>query len=149
MIEIRKNIIVEANVSVGDWRQAIRAAGKLLVKHGMTLPEYTDAMVKLVETKGPYIVLTQGLAMPHARPEDGAKKIGIGLLTLTEPIVFGHPQNDPVRVVAALSSVDSKSHLTLISYLAKILGSKDTLCSIIAAQSSQEIYAILERRCDV
>jgi len=141
-------VVVKANVLVQDWREAIREAGKLLLKNNMIETSYIDAMIAQVETKGPYIVLTKGLAMPHARPSDGALKIGVGLLTLAEPIYFGHEKNDPVKIVAALSSVDSTSHLTLISRLAKILGCKNTINSIVLANSSLEIYNLLKGGCD-
>ena len=47
-----------------------------------TEPTYTEAMIDVVRDMGPYIVLAPGLAMPHARPEMGAKQVGTALVTL-------------------------------------------------------------------
>lgn len=49
-----------------DWRAAVRAAGALLVEAGVTAPAHTDAMIATVDAHGPYIVITPGLALPHA-----------------------------------------------------------------------------------
>ena len=46
-------------------------------------------MIDVVRDMGPYIVLAPGLAMPHARPEMGAKQVGAALVTLEKPIDFG------------------------------------------------------------
>jgi mannitol/fructose-specific phosphotransferase system IIA component (Ntr-type) len=142
---IKNQIIIKANVSVANWEDAIRHAGQSLLENDMIEERYIQAMIDIVNDKGPYIVLTRGLAMPHARPEDGARKVGISLITLKNPIEFGHALNDPVYVVAALSSVDNISHLTLMSSLAKSLGKKGIIDSISQAETCQEIYELLER----
>ena len=42
-------------------------------------------------------------------------------LTLAEPINFGNPQNDPVKVVVALAATDNKSHIEGLSDLAEVM----------------------------
>ena len=68
---------VSLRVVADDWRAAVRAAGELLVDVGVTSPEYTDAMIAAVEASGPYIVLTPGFALPHARPDDSVHHTGL------------------------------------------------------------------------
>jgi PTS system ascorbate-specific IIA component len=51
-------------------------------------PEYVTAIVEQHHTLGPYYVLA-GLAMPHARPEEGAKGLGLSLLKLKQGVSFG------------------------------------------------------------
>lgn len=52
----------------------MRIGGELLEKSGAIEPRYIDAMINTVKEIGPYIVIAPGIAMPHARPEAGAKK---------------------------------------------------------------------------
>ena len=79
-------------------------------------------MVECKEEFGPYIVITKHVALPHARPEMGAKELGIGIATLEEPIEFGNKDNDPVKYVFCLSAKDSESHVQAMSELAELLG---------------------------
>ena len=69
-------LLTEENIrflpSAPDWREAVRLCAEPLLKSGAILPEYAEAMVRSVEQHGPYIVVDEGLALPHARPEDGA-----------------------------------------------------------------------------
>ena len=57
-------------------------------------PSYVEGIIKAVKELGPYIIISDGLAMPHTRPEDGALDIGCSLITLKEPVLF---EGDDVR----------------------------------------------------
>ncbi|WP_422445671.1 BglG family transcription antiterminator [Thermoanaerobacterium sp. DL9XJH110] len=120
-----ENILL--NVKVSDWQEAIDVGGNLLLKNGYIEEKYISAMKDAVRTLGPYIVIAPGIAMPHARPEMGAKKIGMSLITLTQPVNFGHPENDPVKIVVCLCSTDSITHLKALSQLMQFLDSKDVI----------------------
>jgi len=135
--------LVKTNVKVNDWIQAVRIAGDLLIKNDLAEARFVDAMINIVKEKGPYIVISKNLAIPHARPEDGAKKIGISVVTLEKPVKFGHKQNDPVKVIIALTSIDEKSHIELISHLARVLSNKQNFEKLKTANNENEIVKIL------
>jgi len=115
---------VEINVEVDSWQQAVEEAGKLLLKKDLIEPDYIEAMQQMVEENGAYIVISPGLALPHARPEDGVVEKGLSCITLKEPVKFGHPQNDPVQVVIGFCAVDDSSHVEMMSGLANFLTDK-------------------------
>ena len=102
---IRPNLIA-VGVHVNDWQEAVRESGRLLVEDNAVEPRFVDAMIESVKEFGPYIVLAPGFAMPHAKAEAGCIKTSMSLITLTEPVEFGNPDNDPVHVVAALTAKD-------------------------------------------
>lgn len=108
--------------SAHDWSAAVRLAGDLLVDLGVAGPGYTEACVASVRERGPYIVLAPGLALAHARPEEGATGTGVSLVRLGEPVVFGHPANDPVDLVLAFATADAEAHLDVLRALATALG---------------------------
>ena len=83
--------------------------------------------------------------MPHARPECGAKKIGISLMTLKEPVVFGHKVNDPVKIVIGLCAVDHQTHLTALSELVEILNDKEKINMILKAESPEEVMEVVKK----
>src|SRR5574341_782958 len=113
--------MIALQVRVADWRQAVRAGGELLVKAGKCEVRYVDAMVKAVEEMGPYMVLAPGLALAHARPEDGVKQVGMSIITLATPVEFGSESNDPVKLVISFGGVDNKSHIGMLQELAEFL----------------------------
>ena len=87
---------IEFGYEAADWRDAVRQAGKLLLNAGAITESYIDAMINMVEVEGAYMLVAPGVAMPHARPQDGALKNGISYLTLKTPVFF--PQKDDNRI---------------------------------------------------
>jgi PTS system ascorbate-specific IIA component len=108
-------------VAVEDWREAVRAACRLLVEEGAAESRYVDRCIATVEELGPYMVVAPGVALAHARPEDGAVALGITVATLRTPVEFGHADNDPVDVVFAFGSPDRDQHVGLLGALARRL----------------------------
>ena len=106
---------------VEDWREAVRTATNLLVDLGVAGAAYPQACIASVEKTGPYIVLTKGVALAHAQVEAGSTTEGISLLRLTQPVVFGHPANDPVDLVFAFSSSGGDAHIAMIRRFGRAL----------------------------
>ena len=53
-----------------------------MVKNGTIEERYIDGMIETVKNLGPYIVIAPGVALPHARPEDGVIEPSMSLVTL-------------------------------------------------------------------
>lgn len=115
--------VIDAVVDVHavDWRDAVRAACAPLVGAGALEPRYADRCIAIAEEHGPYMVLAPGIALAHARPDDGALRLCLSAAVLAAPVEFGHDQNDPVDVVLAFGSPDDAAHLTLLQSLAEQL----------------------------
>lgn len=139
---IKKTIALGLNV--GDWREAVREAGSLLVKAGGVEPCYVEAMVQMVQEIGPYIVIAPGVALPHARPEDGVKKACMSLVTLDPPVDFGNEYNDPVKLVVAFGTTDNEAHIEALAALASLLGDSSILESLKQASSPEGILKLID-----
>jgi len=113
---------IAVNADAKDWRDAVRQVGRLMVDSGAVEDRYIEGMIRTAEELGPYIVVAPGVAMPHSRPEDGVIRPCMALMTLHEPIEFGNPENDPVRLVFAFGAVDNEQHVGALRQLAMILG---------------------------
>ena len=103
------------------WRECIGAAGALFEANGYIDASYTEAMIGMVETMGPYIVIMPGIALAHARPDGNVKKNGISLVTLKNGVNFGSEDNDPVYAVFAIAACSDQDHLVLFKALGRFL----------------------------
>ena len=109
---------------------AIKESGRLLVNAGMAEPSYVSAMLASFRDNGPYFVIAPGIAIAHARPEDGSLGSAVSLVTLKKPVVFGCVANDPVSVVFGLSSYSGEEHiqaLKKIVYFVKSTSVEDNI----------------------
>ena len=144
-----KNWIYDTTItlkdSVENWPQALELCAKPLLDLQVISPEYVTAIVEQHRTLGPYYVLAPGLAMPHARPEEGAKGLGLSLLKLKQGVSFGAGEFDPVDVIIMLAAPDKHSHIEMISALAELFSSDNDLAELHNAQTLEEIKTIIER----
>jgi PTS system ascorbate-specific IIA component len=134
---------VRAGVHCEGWREAVRVAGGLLVETGAATERYVDAIVGAVEELGPYIVLAPGIAIAHARPEDGAVAVGFALARLAEPVAFGSRSNDPVDLVFAFASPDKDQHIAALSTLADFIESGSNLERMRGARTDDALYDVI------
>lgn len=126
-----------------DWRAAVRVAGRALAAAGAARDGYADEMIRMIEEHGPYVVIAPGLALAHARPGPDVLADGLAVVTLKNPVPFGHPHNDPVRVVLGLAILRVETHLASVAAIANIFNDSDAVGAIAAATTADEVLAIM------
>lgn len=151
-VSLLQDLLSEDNVSfrypAETWEDVIRHGGQLMVDAGFTDPTYTEAMIDVVRDMGPYIVLAPGLAMPHARPEMGAKQVGTALVTLEKPIDFGSPENDPVSVAVFLCAPNKEEHIQLLTDIATLFEDEEFLDAAVNFESIEDVQSFLAEHLD-
>ncbi|HCJ09752.1 MAG TPA: hypothetical protein DHW14_01100 [Clostridiales bacterium] len=143
LAELLHHGLVSVSLPVQDSEQAIREAGRLLVLDGAVEERYVEAMVRTYREVGPYIVIAAGVALPHARPEDGAIRVGLSVVTLADPVPFGHRTNDPVSVVFAFAGIDYFSHLRAFTELASLFRDPERLAAVRQARTADELLTVI------
>ncbi len=126
-----------------DWEDAVTQAGNVMVENGLCTKGYVDAMVKNIETHGPYVVIYPGVAIPHALCEDGVCELGVAILRLKTPVCFGDPKNDPVKYIIPFSLLGADSIDRPLYYFTQMLSSGNLISALDNAQNSKEIIQIL------
>ncbi|QNE45953.1 PTS sugar transporter subunit IIA [Glaciihabitans sp. INWT7] len=134
-------IIVGAEA--GDWREAVRLAGRALTASGATRPGYADEMIRMIDEHGPYVVIAPGLALAHARPGPDVLADGLAVVTLATPVSFGHPHNDPVSVVLGLAIKSADSHIEAVAELANVFNDSSAIARLTAATSVSQVLEIM------
>ncbi len=72
---ILKADTIRLGVRAETWEAVIDATGELLQNVQAVSSRYTEAMKEVVYRYGPYVVLAPGIALLHARPDDGVNRI--------------------------------------------------------------------------
>lgn len=119
--------------------EVIRYSGQLLVKAGKVQPPYVEKMLDAFHSLGPYIVMGPGIAMPHAHAGGDVNCPSISFVRLKEPVVFGHPENDPVVLVFALAGKEHDDHIDILQALSKLLGDEEKQKALTLVADYQEL----------
>lgn len=134
---------VAIRAAASDWRAAVRLAGDALTRSGATTPAYSGEMIRMIDEHGPYVVIAPGLALAHARPGPEVLADGLSVVTLADPVVFGHPYNDPVTVVLGLAIAAGDEQLAAVAALANVFNDSDAIARLTAADSVSEVQRIM------
>ncbi|WP_333850218.1 PTS sugar transporter subunit IIA [Leclercia sp.] len=129
--------------SVSDWKQAIRLSAQPLMAKKAITEGYINAIFNSHQELGPYYVLAPGLAMPHARPEQGAIKNGLSLLHIKQGVSFDAQENDPIYVVIMLCALSGDEHINMITALADIFSDDERLSALLKASSMESIQNVI------
>ncbi|WP_337029960.1 PTS sugar transporter subunit IIA [Pantoea agglomerans] len=129
--------------SVTDWQEALVIAGRPLLSEGAISQDYIDAIIQQKEEIGPFFVIAPQIAMPHARPEQGAHKLGLSIVLLGTAVKFDSEENDPVKAIFMFAAPDSNSHIEMISQLAEVLSDEEIMAQIFNASSKEALMTIL------
>lgn len=144
ILDLLKKDNIEIKASAEDWKEVVEKAGQLLKKAGYVEEKYIQAMKDSIIENGPYVVIGKGVALLHARPEDGVKKLGMSLLTLDQPIEFGNENNDPVKIAFAFCAEDNKKHVKAIADLSLVLMEENAVDQIAEMENISDILKYIE-----
>ena len=121
------------------WKDAIRKASQPMLESGQITANYPEAMIGKVEEFGPFINLGKGIAIPHARPEDGVNEVGMSMLVLDHPIYLLDDPAQEIRLLICIAAVDNQTHLKALKYLTMILRDNAKVERLLTAQEFNDI----------
>jgi PTS system ascorbate-specific IIA component len=121
LAELIQEETVLPGLEARDWEDAVRKAADPLVANGSVSSDYVDDIVDGARECGPYFVLVPHVAIPHARPERGARRPALGVALLGEPVEFGSMANDPVKYIFTLSMPSTDGHIEALRGLVECL----------------------------
>ena len=130
---------IQTTKQVAGWEEAISLASKPLIEDKSIRKEYVEAMIDAVHQFGPYMVLADRFALPHAQGSKGVNKLSMALLVVENEVDM---LGEPVSMFMVLASPDSSSHIDALASLSELLtvpenltrirtGSKETILALI------------------
>jgi mannitol operon transcriptional antiterminator len=143
-----KDLLIRQHIQIVDrvnnWKEAIELAAKPLLENNYITLDYIQAMINNVLELGPYIVIAPGIALPHARPEQGVKKLGMSLLKVKNPCSFTDKEEHQVNLIIVLAAIDNETHLKALSQMSKLLSNKENLKTLFESNSKEEVLQLVE-----
>ena len=88
LIDMLNPQYILTNIKVRSWEEAFYLAATPLIKDQVISRGYIDTIIQNVRKEGPFFIIMDQVALPHARPEEGALKLGLGITVLQEPVII-------------------------------------------------------------
>lgn len=125
---------------IETWEAAIELASKPLLEAGYIENVYVKNMIASVNQNGPYIVLMDYFALPHAKAGEGVNQLAMSLLKVNQPVDL---KGNPVNIFIVLAAIDTDSHMQSLREISRILADEDNYQRFISGDLEQ-IYQVLQ-----
>ena len=122
-----------------DWKEAILQSGNLLVLNRKVTSEYVKEMIELVEKHGPYIIIEEGIAMPHAGVSENVLETGISLLVVKEKVAL--PEGRNANIFLSFAAKNKNDNIDIMNDLFELI----TKHKFIDEVSKMKSYSQLEQ----
>ncbi|NOH21577.1 PTS sugar transporter subunit IIA [Vibrio europaeus] len=142
--ELITSDVIRVHAEASDWKDAVQKSCQALLDNGAVEPSYVEAIFRSHQELGPYYVVGPGMAMPHARPEDGVNRLSFAITVIQNGVKFDSEGNDPVKMLVTLAATDSDSHVGAISKLAELFMNEEHVEQICNAQSVDDVLAVIK-----
>ncbi|WP_273932257.1 BglG family transcription antiterminator [Lacticaseibacillus paracasei] len=145
LADVLKPDYIQLNIKARTPEQAISIAASPLVTDKAVTQGYVDAIIQKHGRNSfdSYIIAPQ-VALPHANPNQGAKRVAISFGVLNQPIAFDELNSRFVKYIFVLSAVNTTDHLSVLQDLMNLL-EKPSFLRILAepAQKPENILRFL------
>ncbi|WP_391592124.1 PTS system, ascorbate-specific IIA component [[Mycoplasma] cavipharyngis] len=140
---LKDNNTVALQQTATDWKDAINQVVQLLVNAKLATKEYAEKIIMATEELGPYYIVADHVAMPHAQPSEANLDNGFALLTLKESVKFG---DEPIKVLICLSSITADFHTACaLPQIAALFDDLDMGNKIAQCQTFNELYRLIDQ----
>jgi len=129
---------------VMNWEDAIIEISQVLINNGDIKEKYIDEIFNLIKEKGPYFIITPGVALVHSKPSDNVNNTSIGILISKNDIIFEN--NRRVNIIIMLTLVDRKSHLSALADILTIFENKSSVNDISNKKNSVEVIEYMKNK---
>ncbi len=133
--------------NVESWQEGIKLCFDPLLKKQYISNNYIDSVIQKGIDLNFYFLLTQNMAMPHSRPEDGVNESGVTLLIVKEGVKFGDHEFNPVYCLIGLAAKDSDSHISIMMDISELFGDNPNIIDRLrACITKEEVINILKQQ---
>ena len=141
-----KKLLKKENVKFIDeaenWKEAIFQSGDLLVSNKKVTSEYVEEMVELVEKHGPYIVLEEGIAMPHAGISENVLETGISLLVVNEKVSL--PEGRNANIFLSFAAKNKNDNIDIMNDLFELITKYEFIDKVSKMKNYSQLETYLE-----
>ena len=141
-----KKLLKKGNVKFIDeaenWKEAIFQSGDLLVSNKKVTSEYVEEMIELVEKHGPYIVLEEGIAMPHAGISENVLETGISLLVVNEKVSL--PEGRNANIFLSFAAKNKNDNIDIMNDLFELITKYEFIDKVSKMKNYSQLETYLE-----
>ncbi|WP_374865262.1 PTS sugar transporter subunit IIA [Mycoplasmoides pneumoniae] len=142
---LKQHHTVRLHQTAQDWKQAIQLCIHPLIAAKLVQPAYFDDILKSVAQYGPYFIIAENVAMPHAQNNSTVQQNCFSLVTLKEPVYFDNDPR-PVRLLIGLAATSAAIHTTeALPQIAALVEDTQVVKDLLDCCDETSLFAVIDR----
>lgn len=141
LMDLLKKDRIKLSWGSDSWIKALWETGKKMIEDGTIEKRYIDTIVYQLQYYGPYMFITPGVLLAHAKPEDGVQKLDASMMIFKEPVTF--TDFHKASVIIILAAFDQESHLRILRDIAEIFSIQARLDDLINLPDKEKVINYL------
>ena len=135
---IERGLFAICDEPVG-WEEAIRVSIEPLIRQGAVTEGYAGTVIRNVKRFGPYIAVTPGVALPHAKDDCHVLHTAVCFVKFNYPVCFDEADAEKTAsLFFAMSAEDEPRHLRNLKALTEECLKDDALIRRLCAAKTRE-----------
>lgn len=141
---LQNNDSIRVNLDAKDWKQALELCISPLIEKKVVDRKYLESIYENVTANGPYFIISDYVAMPHAQGKIGVYENGFSLVTLKNDVYF-EGDNRPVRILIGLASNSPDIHTAVaLPQIVAVFEDENNIKKIKESKTKQEILNVIK-----
>lgn len=147
-VDLLESLIKNDSIKVGliakDSNEAIKLCIQPLIDKRVVDENYYLSILESVKNYGPYFIIADHVAMPHAQNDVGVFDNGFSLITLEKEIYF-EGDNRPIDILIGLASASADMHVSVaLPQIVSIFENEDSIEKVRKSKNKEEIIEIIK-----
>ncbi|MCF0111661.1 MAG: PTS sugar transporter subunit IIA [Erysipelotrichaceae bacterium] len=141
-----KENLISLNYNCSSWEQAFIEAGRLLLDSDYINNSYITAMIQNAKQYGAYMIIGDGIALPHAMNTSNVNKTGFSFVTLKDSVPFEDSGRiHQIRFVIGLCVKENNEHFRALSELIEIMSDSNKKHELLNSRYKEEFMNVLKK----
>lgn len=142
---LQENDSIKVQLEARDWQEALDFCIDPLIAKGVVDKRYLESIYNNVANNGPYFIINDYVAMPHAQGDVGVYMSGFSLITLKKEVYF-EGDNRPVSILIGLASNSPNIHVSVaLPQIVAVFEDESNVQKIKESKTKQEILEIIKK----
>lgn len=143
LLELLQNNRIKIIEETNSWIKALWKAGKKLLEDGSIEGKYIDMIISQLQYYGPYMFITPGVILAHAKPEDGVNRLDASMFIYRKPVVFTDFYK--AHIIILLAAPDQEKHLKILRDIADIFSIQSRIDDLINLPDEDSVLDYLKK----
>lgn len=146
--EIVKNGYFSFQDHIDSWEEAIKKSYSPLIEKEIVNDKYVQQVIECVKKYGPYIVISEEVAMPHTTENaEGCFGTAISFMKVNDYVDFGEDVDGrkQARLFFSLASIDHEAHMKNIQELMEVLMNEEIIEALLKCNDGDELAKIADK----